>query len=53
MPFIGSGLKGYTKDRDGIFRGPLMRMRRRPVFAQRGERVRLRMGNEKHAGKGE
>ncbi len=53
MPFIGSGLKGYTKDRDGIFRGPLMRMRRRPVFAQRGERVRLRMGNEKHTGKGE
>lgn len=53
MPFIGSGLKGYEKDRDGIFRGPLVRMRRRPVFARRGERIRLRMGDDAREQRGE
>ena len=53
MPFIGSGLKGYEKDRDGIFRGPLVRMRHRPVFARRGERIRLRMGDDAREQRGE
>ena len=42
MPFTGADLTGYEDMRDTIWRAPIRRMTRRPIYARRGERVRLR-----------
>ena len=42
MPFVGKGLAGYHAPKDSVWRPPLHQMRERPVFAKRGQRVRLR-----------
>lgn len=42
MPFVGQDVDGYEDERDSIFRAPFRRMRRRPIFARREQRVRLR-----------
>lgn len=42
MPFVGADLTGYEDERDSIWRAPLRFMKRRPIYAKRGERVRLR-----------
>lgn len=42
MPFVGADLSGYEDERDSMIRMPLFLMRRRPVFAKRNQRVRLR-----------
>ena len=42
MPFTGADLSGYEDMRDTIWRAPLRMMTRRPIYARRGERVRLR-----------
>lgn len=43
MPFVGKGiLAGYHAPKDSVWRPPLRQMRERPVFAKRGQRVRLR-----------
>lgn len=49
MPFTGADLSGYEDMRDTIWRAPLRMMTRRPIYARRGERVRLR----KHKGAGQ
>jgi spore germination protein len=42
MPFVGAELTGYEDERDSIWRAPLHAMKKRPIYARRGERVRLR-----------
>lgn len=42
MPFVGADLTGYEDQRDFIIRQPLFKLSRRPVFARRNQRVRLR-----------
>ena len=42
MPFVGADLSGYHDERDSLLRFPLFAMRRRPIYAKRENRVRLR-----------
>ena len=42
MPFVGADLTGYEDQRDFVIRQPLFKLSRRPVFARRNQRVRLR-----------
>lgn len=42
MPFAGADLSGYDDMRDSIWRAPIRMMKRRPIYARREERVRLR-----------
>lgn len=42
MPFVGADLTGYEDERDFVIRQPLFALTRRPVFARRNRRVRLR-----------
>ena len=42
MPFVGADLSGYEDERDSIWRSPLRMMKRRPIYARREKRVRLR-----------
>ena len=45
MPFVGADLTGYADERDSIWRAPLRKMRKRPIYAKRDQRVRLRERN--------
>ncbi len=42
MPFVGADLNQYDDERDSLIRQPLFLMRRRPIYAKRNQRVRLR-----------
>ncbi len=42
MPFVGADLNGYEDERDSIIRQPLFWMKRRPIYAKRNRRIRLR-----------
>lgn len=42
MPFVGADLTGYEDQRDFVIRQPLFKLTRRPVFARRNQRVRLK-----------
>ncbi len=42
MPFVGADLTNYEDERDSLFRLPTFLLKRRPVFAKRNNRVRLR-----------
>lgn len=42
MPFVGADLSDYYDERDSLLRFPLFAMRRRPIYARRENRVRLR-----------
>lgn len=47
MPFTGKEVPFYEDERDSLLRAPFRRLSRRPVFARRNQRVRLRRkGNE-------
>lgn len=46
MPFVGADLNDYQDERDSIWRAPFRRMTRRPVYAKRGERLRLKKKKE-------
>ena len=45
MPFVGADLTGYADERDSIWRAPLRKIRKRPIYAKRDQRVRLRERN--------
>ena len=45
MPFVGADLTGYADERDSIWRAPLRKMRKRPIYTKRNQRVRLRERN--------
>lgn len=42
MPFVGADLNGYEDERDSLIRQPLFWLSRRPVYAKRNQRIRLR-----------
>ncbi len=51
MPFVGAELNDYQDERDSIVRYPMAMMRRRPIYARRGQRIRLTFGQKKNKGK--
>ena len=42
MPFIGKDIAGYQDERDLLVRAPMRKMRYRPIYTRRFQRVRLR-----------
>lgn len=42
MPYVASDMNGYEDEKDSLIRLPLRMLKRRPVFARRGARVKLR-----------
>lgn len=42
MPFVGADLSGYQDERDSVIRFPLFALKRRPIYARKDNRVRLR-----------
>ncbi len=42
MPYVASELNGYEDEKDSLLRFPFRHMKRRPVFARRDARVKLR-----------
>ena len=42
MPFVGADLNGYEDERDSLLRLPIFFRKRRPVYAKRDQRIRLR-----------
>ncbi len=51
MPFVGAELNHYHDERDSLVRYPLSMMRRRPIYAKQGQRIRLTFGLKKNKGK--
>lgn len=48
MPFVAMEAEDQEAERDRIFRSPIWKMRYRPVFARREQRLRLRKKEENH-----
>lgn len=46
MPYVGQDVPGYEDERDNLLRAPFLAMRRRPIFAKRDQRIRLRKKGE-------
>ncbi len=42
MPFVGADLNDYEDERDSLLRYPSFLQKRRPIFAKRDERIRLK-----------
>lgn len=42
MPFVGADLNDYADERDSLFRQPLFWIKKRPIYAKRGQRTRLK-----------
>ena len=42
MPFAGADLTNYQDERDSLFRMPLFYLKKRPIFASRRNKTRLR-----------
>ncbi|MBO5302989.1 MAG: spore germination protein [Lachnospiraceae bacterium] len=42
MPFVGADLSGYEDERDSLIRQPLFFMKKRPIYARKEQRTRLR-----------
>ena len=48
MPFVGAELSGYEDEWDSIIRRPLRKLRKRPIYAKKQERIKLsKRRNEK------
>jgi hypothetical protein len=43
MPFVGADINGYEDERDFIWRLPLFKLTRRPIYARRENAVKLKM----------
>ena len=41
-PFVGADLNDYEDERDSLLRQPLFCMKRRPIYAKRSQRIRLK-----------
>lgn len=50
MPFVGADLNGYEDERDFLWRWPLAKLKKRPVYARRKERTKLVLKEEKKRG---
>lgn len=47
MPFVGADLNDYEDERDFLWRWPLRKLRRRPIYANPKERIKLTFSGEK------
>lgn len=47
MPYVASGLNGEKFERDAILRLPIFCLRKRPPFAEKDQRIRLKKTNER------
>ncbi len=47
MPFVGADLNDYEDERDFLWRQPLKKIRKRPIYARRGETTKLVLKGEK------
>ncbi|MGN0349934.1 MAG: spore germination protein [Roseburia sp.] len=47
MPFVGADLNDYEDERDFLWRQPIQKLRRRPIFARRRERTKLVIKKER------
>lgn len=45
-PFVASGLNEKQDIRDSFIRAPMRAMRKRPIFARKGQRIRMRSGKK-------
>lgn len=43
MPFVGADLNDYEDERDFLWRLPIQKLRKRPIYAKRGRRTKLRI----------
>lgn len=43
MPFVGADLNDYEDERDFLWRQPLFRLTKRPIYAKRSERTKLKV----------
>lgn len=49
MPFVGADLNNYEDERDFLWRYPLRKLRKRPIYARRAQRTKLVLKEgEKH-----
>ncbi len=46
MPFVGKGLEGFHDEKDNILRSPFHLLKSRPVYARRGQRIRMKKKGE-------
>ncbi len=46
MPFVGADLNDYEDERDFLWRLPLRKLRKRPIYAKRDKRTKLVLKNE-------
>lgn len=51
MPYVGAELNGYEDERDSLIRYPLTALKKRPVYAKRGQRTRLVFGKKRQKGR--
>lgn len=51
MPYVGAELNDYEDERDSLIRYPMAMLKKRPVYAKRGQRTRLTFGEKKAKGK--
>lgn len=43
MPVVGAELSGYKDAQDTLMRPPMWSLHRRPIYAKRNNRIRLRI----------
>lgn len=51
MPYVGAELNDYEDERDSLIRYPMAMLKKRPIYAKRGQRTRLTFGEKKAKGK--
>lgn len=51
MPYVGAELNDYEDERDSLIRYPMAMLKKRPIYAKRGQRTRLAFGEKKAKGK--
>lgn len=49
MPFVGADVNDYEDERDFLWRLPMRKLRKRPVYAKRGKRTRLTFSGNRRA----
>lgn len=47
MPFVGADLSGYKDEQDTLMRPPMWSLHRRPIYAKRSNRIRLRIWKQR------
>lgn len=51
MPYVGAELNDYEDERDSLIRYPMAMLKKRPIYAKRGQRTKLTFGEKNAKGK--